>query len=90
MALGCLALLRDLAGLTGISLLTAAVLGAGLSWTGPLAYLVLAIYGVQRAWTTPWLWPARPPHDRGAAICALLVFAAGVAAITARGASSRD
>jgi hypothetical protein len=37
-------------------------------------------------WTTPWTWPARPPHDRGAAICAALVFAAGVAVITVRGA----
>jgi hypothetical protein len=39
-------------------------------------------------WTTPWVWPARPPHDRGAAICAALVFAAGLALITIRG--SRD
>ena len=34
-------------------------------------------------WTTPWIWPARPPHDRGAAICAALVLAAGTAARTA-------
>ena len=42
------------------------------------------------SWTTPWIWPARPPHDRGAAICAALVFAAGVAVITARGARDRS
>ncbi len=95
LAIGSLALLRDLAGLTGIGLLTAAVLGAGLSWTGPLAYLVIGIYAFQQSWTTPWLWPARPAPDRGAAICVVLVFAAGVAAITLRGAldswdASRD
>lgn len=37
-------------------------------------------------WTTPWIWPARPPHDRGAAICAALVLAAGTAAVTLLGA----
>ena len=40
LALGAPALLRDLAGLTGIALITAALLGAGLGWTGPLACLV--------------------------------------------------
>ena len=29
---------------------------------------------------------ARPPHDRGAAICAALVLAAGIAAVTLLGA----
>ena len=42
--------------------------------------------GTTPALTTPWLWPGRPPHDLGAAICAGLVFAIGVAAFTARGA----
>jgi hypothetical protein len=90
LALGAPALLRDLAGLTGIALITAALLGAGLGWTGPLAYLVVSIYAVQQAWTTPWLWPACPAGDGGAAICAGLVFAAGLAAFTVRGASRRS
>jgi hypothetical protein len=90
LALGAPALLRDLAGLTGIALITAALLGAGLGWTGPLAYLVVSIYAVQRDWTTPWLWPARPAGDGGAAICAGLVFAAGLAAFTVCGASRRS
>ncbi len=38
------------------------------------------------ALTTPWLWPARPPHDLAAAACAGLVFAAAVILITLRGA----
>jgi hypothetical protein len=83
---GTLALLRDLAGFTGIEVLAGAVLGGGLAWIGPLGYLAVAMPALTGHWTTPWLWPARPPHDHGAAICAGLVFAAGLAAVTARGA----
>jgi hypothetical protein len=73
--------------ITQASLLTATGLGAALSGTGPVAYLVVSIYAVQEAWVTPWLWPARPAGDRGGAICALLVFAARdqAAAVTLRG-----
>ena len=90
LAIGVPALLRVLAGLTGIALLTAALLSAGLSWTGPLTYLVLCSYAVQRAGATPWLWPAHAAHDRGAAVCAVLSLVAGLAAITVRGASGRS
>ncbi len=83
---GSLGMLRDLAGLTGIALLAAALLGGPLAWAGPLAYLVVTLHALGAAWTTPWSWPARPPHDLGAALCAALVFAAGVTVITARGA----
>jgi hypothetical protein len=83
---GSLGMLRDLAGLAGIALLTAALLGGALAWVGPTAYLVVTLHALQAAWTTPWIWPARPPHDRGAGLCAALVFAAGVVAITVRGA----
>jgi hypothetical protein len=53
--------------------------------------MVVAAYELYAAWhggalTTPWIWPARPPHDVGAAICAGLVFAAGMVVITVRGA----
>ena len=83
---GAAGLARDLAGFTGIALLTAAVLGGGLAWVGPIAYLAVTLPALAGNWTTPWIWPARPPHDRGAAICAALVFAAGVTVITVRGA----
>jgi hypothetical protein len=86
MGLGSAALLRDLIGLTGGALLAAAITGASLSWTIPLAYLVLSTYAIGQNWTTPWLWPARPSPDHGAAICAVLVFAAGTATISLRGA----
>ena len=84
-------IVRNLAGLTGIGLLCAAVLGAPLAWTGPLAYLVAGLYGLYTDWhppalSTPWIWPARAPHDLGGALCAAVVFAAGLAAFTVRGA----
>jgi hypothetical protein len=91
---GDLDLLRNVAGITGVGLLCAATLGGGLAWTGPTAYLVIGAYGLYSQWhppalTTPWIWAARPPHDLGAASCALLVFALGIAAITVRGARDR-
>ena len=83
---GTLGLLRDLAGFTGLAFLTGAVLGGALAWIGPLGYLAITLPALAGHWTTPWLWPARPPGDRGAAICAGLVFAAGLAVVTVRGA----
>jgi hypothetical protein len=88
---GTLDVLRNVAGVTGIGFLCAAFLGGGLAWTGPTAYLIAGVYGVYTPWhssavTTPWLWPARPPHDVGAALCAGLVFACGLAVFTVRGA----
>ncbi len=88
---GTLDVLRNLAGVTGIGLLCAAALGGGLAWTGPTGYLVVGAYGLYTQWhrpalTTPWIWPARPPHDLGAAICAALVFTIGITVITVRGA----
>jgi hypothetical protein len=83
---GSLGLLRDLGGLTGIALLAAVVLGGAWSWIGPIGYLGVMLPALAGRWTTPWAWPARPPHDRGAAICAGLVFAAGLVAFTVRGA----
>ena len=88
---GTVDVLRNLAGLTGIGLLCAALLGGALAWTAPTAYLMVAIYALYTQWhgsalTTPWIWPARPAHDLGAALCAGLVFLTGMAAIAVRGA----
>jgi hypothetical protein len=91
---GTLDAARNVAGVTGIGLLCAAALGGGLSWTGPTAYLVAAVYALYTQWhpptlSTPWLWPARPPHDLGGAICSAAVFAAGLVVITMHGARAR-
>jgi hypothetical protein len=91
---GTLDAARNVAGLTGLGLLCAAVLGGGLAWAGPTGYLIVGVYALYTQWhgpalTTPWIWPGRPPHDLGAAICAGLVFTAGVAVFAARGARDR-
>jgi hypothetical protein len=89
---GTLAMLRNLAGIVGTGLLTAAAAGGAFGWVGPMAYLLVTEVALTGTTTTPWVWPAHPAQDRGAAICASLVYAAGVAVITARGArnSGRD
>lgn len=94
---GTLEVLRNVAGLVGLGLVCAFVLGAGLAWTAPTAYLLVGVYALYTDWhpptlSTPWIWPGRPPLDRGAAICAALVFTAGLALIAIRGArdSGRD
>jgi hypothetical protein len=88
---GGVEVLRNIVGVTGIGLLCAVTLGSALAWTAPTAYLMIALYALYTQWhgsalTTPWLWPARPAHDAGAAICAGLVYVAGTAAIAVRGA----
>ena len=83
---GSLAVLRNVVGTTGIGLLAAGVIGGALAWIGPMTYTVMAEYALLAGWTSPWVWPGRPPHDRGAAVCAALVFAGGTAVITVRGA----
>jgi hypothetical protein len=82
---GFAAMARNVAGITGIGLLCAVALGGMLAWTGPMAYLVLTETALAGSVTTPWVWAGRPPLDRGAAICACLVFAAGLALVTVRG-----
>ena len=82
---------RNMAGLAGIGLLCAVLLGGALAWSGPVVYMIVGAYGLYSDWhppalTSPWIWPARSPSDLGAALCATAVFAAGVAAVTWRGA----
>jgi hypothetical protein len=83
---GTLALFRNVGGMIGLGLLSAVVLGGAFGWTGPMAYWLITESALAAGWTTPWIWPGRPPHDTGGAICAGLVFAAGLAAFTVRGA----
>ena len=82
---GTLALLRNFGGMVGIGLLAAVVLGGPFAWTGPMAYLLIAEGALAHRSATPWVWPTRPPHDRGGAICAGLVLAAGLVLITVHG-----
>jgi hypothetical protein len=86
---GVLMLARNVIGISGIGLLTSLVTGGLLAWILPLGYLGFAEYALAEAWRNPWTWPVRPPADRGAWICAVLVFAVGLGACTLRGARTR-
>ncbi len=86
---GVLTLARNVIGVTGIGLLASLVTGGLLAWILPLGYVGFAEYALAEAWRNPWTWPVRPPTDRGAWICAVLVFAVGLLAFTVRGARTR-
>jgi hypothetical protein len=85
-------LARNIIGITGIGLLCSLVTGGLLAWVVPMGYVAFAQYALIEAWRSPWTWPVRPPADRGAWICAGLVFGAGLLAFGVRGArqSIRD
>jgi hypothetical protein len=78
-------LLRDLAGFTGVGLLSAAALGGTFGWTGPMAYLIVTEVALTGHPTTPWIWAGRPAADLGAALCTAVVFGAGVGAVAVLG-----
>jgi hypothetical protein len=83
---GFLTMFRNVAGLTGVGLLCAAVLGGMLAWVGPMAYLVLTESMLAGGRSSPWVWPTKPPHNLDAALCAAGVFAAGALLVALRGA----
>jgi hypothetical protein len=86
---GVLVLSRNVIGITGLGLLCSLVTGGLLAWTLPLGYVVFCQYALLEAWRAPWTWPARPPADRGAWICAGIVFAAGLLLFAVRGPRTR-
>ena len=86
---GVLTLARNVIGITGIGLLTSLVTGGLLAWILPLGYVGFAEYALAEAWRNPWTWPVRTPTDRGAWICACLVFAVGLIAFALQGARTR-
>jgi len=83
---GVLGLVRDVGGLVGVALVVSVVTGGTLSWLGPLSLWATSAYAINQRWTTPLLWPDRPPHDGGAALCATVVFVFGLGLLTMRGA----
>jgi hypothetical protein len=46
----------------------------------------MSAYAINQHWTTPLVWPDRPPHDVGAAFGATVVFVIGLGLLTTRGA----
>ena len=82
-------LVRNLAGFTGLALLTARVLGSGLSWAVPLGYAVLALLAAEAEQRPAWAWAARAATDRAAAVIAAALLLAGLALIARFGARDR-
>lgn len=91
MALGLLAvggaldmtLMRDLAGFTGLALLTARLAGSAVSWIVPLGYGALAmLVGAGQHWA----WPIAEATDREAMLIAGVLLTLGLAVIAWSGA----
>jgi len=82
---GMLPVARNLLGFTGIGLLLSLAVGGLLSWIGPLAYVAICQLAAIAKYSEPLTWASRPPADRGGWIAAMVVLAAGLAAITLRG-----
>ncbi len=80
------AALRNTAGLTGLALLTAPVIGAALAWIAPLAYIIYCGGPVDTHQVGPSAWPALPGTNTTATLIALALLVAGVATVTLTGA----
>ena len=86
---GIAVLARNVIGFTGLGLLCSLITGGLLAWTLPMGYMSFCQYALLEAWTAPLTWPVRPPADRGAWICASLVFAVGLLLFTIHGPRTR-
>lgn len=82
---GLAAAIRNLAGFTGLALLTAAVAGGVWSWTVPVAF-VLGSYALEGLNRTGSLlaWPLFPDRRSSGHVVAVLLLGAGLA-VTRRG-----
>jgi len=83
-----LAAVRNLAGFTGLALITATVTSALLAWITPLAHALYCGGQIDAQAVNLWSWPALPSSNHTATLIALLLLGAGVTAITPFG--SRD
>ena len=77
-----LAAIRNLAGFTGMALITTTVISAPLSWITPLAYALYCSGEIDIQAVNLWSWPALPSRNHTALLIALLLLGAGVTAIT--------
>jgi hypothetical protein len=79
------AVLRDLAGLTGIALLSAALLGAHLAWAAPLGYVVYCGGELDLHISNLRSWPTLPAGNHPATFLAAALLTAGLAAVSLAG-----
>ncbi len=80
------ALVRDLAGFTGLALLAARFAGSAAAWSVPLAYgaLVVLVGPGPR-----WAWPVQAATNREAVVIAVALLVVGCGAIVGWGARDR-
>jgi len=86
---GILVLARNIIGFAGLGLASSLVTGGLLAWVLPLGYMAFCQYALTEAWSAPWIWPARPPADRGGWIAAVTVLAVALLAYTLCGPRTR-
>jgi hypothetical protein len=79
------AILRNLAGFTGIALLTARIFGAHVSWTLPLGYVMYCGGQLDIQASSRWSWPLLPAGDVTATVIAFGLLALGIAAACVTG-----
>ncbi len=73
------ALVRDLAGFTGLALLTARFAGSAASWSVPLTYGALAVLIGPGPW---WAWPAAAATNREDVLIAATLLVVGLGVVT--------
>lgn len=78
-------MIRNLAGLTGLALLTAAVTGAPLAWTAPLGYVLVCAGEIDLHQDPLWAWPILPVDNRFATLLAATTLIAGLTTTALRG-----
>lgn len=79
------AAIRNVAGFTGMALITATVIGAPLSWVTPLAYALYCSGPIDVHAVSLWSWPALPASGNAAILIALVLLTAGVIVVTCGG-----
>ncbi|BEL05402.1 hypothetical protein Q0Z83_035930 [Actinoplanes sichuanensis] len=84
---------RDAAGLLGLTALGAALLGAARAWFLPLAWTLPALvfpFGGDAVAVRVLTWPSQPHDSRAAAVTAAVVAVAGLAVYAVRGPALRN
>ena len=78
-------MIRNLAGLTGLALLTATLIGAPLAWTAPLGYVLICGGEIDLHQDPLWAWPTLPADNLAATLLAATTLIAGLAITTLHG-----
>ncbi|MEV4844414.1 hypothetical protein AB0K20_14500 [Micromonospora matsumotoense] len=82
---------RDAAGLLGLTALCATVVGAARSWFLPLGWTTIAaVYPQPGTWEAVATWQGQPPDSRAATVVAAVLAIGGLVAYAVAGPARRD